>query len=84
MAGLIISMLKAQVAQSFLGHHDEAILRSQAYEQVAFFRHVAFPAEISHQAWPHPGGFPFFWVLQLNSERGALDPSSKALSLTKE
>jgi hypothetical protein len=27
LAGLIISVSEAQVAQPFLGHHDEAILR---------------------------------------------------------
>jgi hypothetical protein len=45
---LIISVSKAQVAQPFLGHHNEAILWWQTYEQVAFFWYVALPAEIPH------------------------------------
>ncbi len=38
LAGLVISVSKAQVAQPFLGHYDETILWWQTYEQVAFFR----------------------------------------------
>ncbi len=81
---MIISVSKAQVAQPFFGHYDETILWWQTYEQVAFFRYVALPAEIPHQARSHPGGFTLSRFLQLASEWGVLDPSSNALSLTKE
>ncbi|MFN9909667.1 MAG: hypothetical protein ACK56F_26705, partial [bacterium] len=30
------------------------------------------PAEVSHQAWPLPGGFQLFWVFQLEPERGSV------------
>jgi hypothetical protein len=57
LAGLVVGVSKAQVAQPFLGHYDETIFWWQTYEQVAFLWYVALPAEIPHQARSHPGGF---------------------------
>jgi hypothetical protein len=63
LAGLVVGMPEAKIAQPPLFHHHKAISRRQADEQVAFLRHVTSSTEVPHQTRSFPGGLRLFRVL---------------------